>query len=159
VTALSAFLDGPGRTASSVTLNGKVEASKSLISKVRGFRPPETPEQRRARRFEEVKTNVGLAFGRADWRGRYGGEADFTVDKTDIVMRDMIVPHFGRDTNEIPGHAARDYPDRTPTSKVYYYVTESSHTLAIAYDISLHAYDGDTHLGTVYVLHIRHRDE
>jgi hypothetical protein len=156
VTTLTAYLadGGPAETAPSAQLKARAEEMFKLIIKVRNFTPPETPAQRRLRLFEGIKTNVRIAFGREQWEGRKGGQTDFTVDKTDTNMRQLILNYYGKDQREIDGHTTRDYPGKTKTSKVFYYVTGTSNTQGIAYDITLHAWEGNDQIGTVCVLHI-----
>jgi chemotaxis protein histidine kinase CheA len=162
---LDTFLKGPAKTAQSSEMQARLDSVNKLISKVGNFSTPETPKEKRARKFDEVKTNVPLAMHREEWVGPYGGETDFSVDKHDNAMRNLIVNWFGRDAVVIPGHATRDYKGKTATSEVRYYVTGTSKTASIAYDISLHVFDrndagayvrkGDT----VHVLHIPHEAE
>ena len=119
--------------------------------------PPETEEQRAARRFETFKTNVDNVLRREPWSGPFGGELDFQVDKHDQAVRTRILGYYGRDQYVIPFHREKEYAGKTATSAVYYYVTASSHTSGIAYDITAHVWDRDERKGTVCVLHIPHR--
>jgi hypothetical protein len=155
--ALDTWLKGPAGTASVSELQSRLASVNKLIFKVEQFEPPETPAQRRLRKFNEVRTNVAIKLADGKWDGAFGGETDFSVDKYDPTMRGMIQAEYGRDTVEVPGHGGKDYPGKTKTTKVYYYVTYSSHTAGIAYDISLHPYEGNTQLKTVFVLHIPHK--
>jgi hypothetical protein len=143
---------------SSSQRQAKLDSVNKVILKVEGFQPPETPLQKRLRKFNEVKTNVTLKLGEAEWQGAYGGQTDFSVDKYDPDMRALIEGHYGWDAVEVPNHADKKYPGKTKTSKVYYYVTQTSHTEGVAYDISLHPWDGNKKLPTVHVLHIPHKD-
>jgi hypothetical protein len=159
-TALDTYINGPGTTANSATLRAKSDAIASLISKVKHFKPPLTPEQviakRRQKAFDEAVTNVPLCFQQNDWEGAFGPQTSFQVDKNDDVLFDMIRGYFGRDVHQIPGHASKPYPTKTATSQVYYYVTAKSHTKYIAYDITAHVWDNNVRGETVHVLHIPH---
>ena len=155
--ALADWLTKDGASAGSAVLQARIEKVSKLVLKVQRFEPPETPAQKRTRKFNEVKQNVQLKLAGAKWEGAFGGQTDFHVDKNDPTMRQMILDEYGRDQYEVPGHAGKDYLGKTSTSKVYYYVTASSHTGGIAYDISLHPWDGNDRLDTVHVLHIPHK--
>lgn len=155
--ALADWLTKDGLSAGSAVLQARIEKVSKLILKVQKFEPPETPAQKRTRKFNEVRQNVQIKLTDAKWEGPFGGQTDFNVDKHDPTMRQMILNEYGKDAKEVPGHEGKDYPGKTKTSKVYYYVTASSHTGGIAYDISLHPWDGDTKLTTVHVLHIPHK--
>jgi hypothetical protein len=161
ITALDTYIKGPGKTASSATLGTKSDAIASLISKVKHFKPALTPEQlvlqRRQRVFDEAIQNVPLCFQQNAWEGAFGPQTSFQVDKNDDILFNMIRGHFGRNVKLIPGHATKQYPTKTATSQVYYYVTAKSHTAYIAYDITAHVWDNGVQGQTVHVLHIPHR--
>ena len=128
-----------------------------LLLEVKKFVPPESEADKRTRKFNEVRQNVQLRLAGAKWEGAFGGQTDFEVDKNDPLMRQMILDEYRKDQIEVPGHEGKAYPGKTETSKVYYYVTASSHTAGIAYDISLHPWDAGKKLATVHVLHIPHK--
>jgi hypothetical protein len=160
-TALDAYLQGPGKTASSTTLAAKSDAIATLISKVTHFKPAMTPAElvvhRRQQVFDEAIQNVPLCFQQNAWEGPFGPQTSFQVDKNDDILFNMIRGHFGRNVTQIPGHAAKQYPTKTATSEVYYYVTAKSHTPYIAYDVTAHVWDNGVQGQTVHVLHIPHK--
>jgi hypothetical protein len=165
---VAAFNKDVAPTAKAATLQAKLDEVNKLISKVQNFQPPETPQQRRDRKFNEMTMNVPLRMGEGEWAGPFGPEVNFTVDKHDNALWTRIRNHFGRDTVVVPDHDKHQYPHKTATSEVRYYVTGTSNTASIAYDISLHVWDKndanqwvkvpfDATRDAVYVLHIPHK--
>ena len=168
VLGLATFNKDVAPKAKAETLQAKLDEVNKLITKVQNFQPPETPEERRNRKFAEMTTNVPLRMDTGEWTGPFGPEVDFTVDKSDNALWQRLRNHFGRDTVVVPNHDKHKYPHKTATSEVRYYLTGSSHTASIAYDISLHVFDKNdsnqwvkvpydaTH-DAIYVLHIPHK--
>jgi hypothetical protein len=156
LTKLNGFLKGAVKTAKAATIKAMVDETTALIKKVDGFSPPLTPAQRRQRRVGQIKTNVENMLKTEKWLGVQGGQLSVTVDKTDNDMWNAVNTEFGRDRVEItdPELTAKSYPGKTSTSKLYYYVTHTSQTPSIAYDISVHVYEGTVQTGTAIVLHI-----
>ena len=117
---------------------------------------PETPEQRADRQMAELKGNVDKVFKESAWTGgAWGGRFDVEVSSTDALIRERITDFYGQNVKEIPGHAGKTWPNKRKGTVVKYYVTATSKTPGIAYDISAHAFEpGIPAPKTVLVLHI-----